>query len=270
MDVDASAERIREALLQKLPDLSKEWTPPPFDIELGRKFVKPMLDEMMCALGSKEASEEYWVRYYELSGIPQDSDIYVLPSSLFADRKKGQGDVDEYEEKRSILEDYLAEALWPMIKAGAKPLGSGARIGRSISRFVTATSTSGWSRFEHLWYWSIGHFFSGWYLFVVRRYLSHRLQIIEGMKKRAKETENRTLQGKMQREIGMHKKMHERESTLLHDAQAFIDCLYWWLNAQEIRLELDEMDKVVQTLGLSLMEERSGRIEWTYKGQGYS
>jgi hypothetical protein len=103
----------------------------------------------------KTKSNEHWKRYYEMRGIPANSDEYALPSSMIADSQHGRK--EEYEHKAAILDSQLSEAVWPLIKQGKRPLRLRVRN--------LAAKTLGADIFhqeEDLWYWAISYIFSGW------------------------------------------------------------------------------------------------------------
>lgn len=256
-----TSNQIREAFLQELPDLSKEWKSPSSPMKLDMNFVKHMFDEVMSAELGKERSDEYWVRYYRLRGVPRGSDKYILPSSLpieWKERHRTALHGEGYFEKRNIMDDHLAGAIWPLIKAGRKPLSL------HVRRFVTnildeSSKLYRWQ--EILWYWAIKNVFVDWYLFVIDRYLNNRQQLIEDMRKRREEMEDEDMSDEIYHNIAMEEKIYDREfSVLYNDAQLEIDSLHWWLSTQEIWLEPDEIKKVVEELGIYMSGGRWVKI----------
>ncbi len=232
--------KLREEFLPELPDLSKGWKTPSFPVNVDMNFAKHMSDELHR--GDLSSSNPYWVRYYQLSGIPPDSNEYILPLSLPHELQWSE----LYQQREKILEDHSAGVIWSMIRAGRKPLSL--RV-RRFATWLLGRYSNVYHTEEHLWYWAIHRIFLNWHLFVIDRYLGNRCQVIDDMVKCAKETQDDVMSDEIYDKIDMEERIFRREMRLLHeDAQLKIDCLYWFLTTQEIRLDTYDIERLLERL----------------------
>lgn len=231
-------QKTLEAFRQELPDLSRGWQPPTFAVKLDVKSVQGMNREL---LGMDE-SDDYWTSYYELRGIGTQSKEHVLPSSLRSMQK--QRDSDEYRRRRDILEDHLAQAIWPVIKSMPR---SSLQSPSFASRVLRANQSS-WD--QHLWYWSIGHVFLSWYDYVTNEYLRPRKQSMDSLKQQIEETQDSQMHGDLLRsKLDTERRYWGVEFSTLHGSELKTYSLHWWLAFQGVYLTREELDQVTRTLG---------------------
>ena len=220
-------DEISKDFLLKLPELSQDWESPTFAVNLGWDFISVMYKEIFG-----EPRDIYWSKYYKFRGINPQSTQYVLPTQLNDVEK------EEYKRKRSILDENLVQAVWPMIKSGERPLQSGVR------RFINNMKGSGGtddSDEMHIWYCTIRAMFHDWYSHVYKKYID--------------------------------KYQHSNPDTYIKDTKAFeralstyysdagekqtlptwfnMQCLNWWLSWQQISLKPNEIKELYIQAGLA-------------------
>jgi hypothetical protein len=225
---------ISEGFRESLPVLSVGWIQPQMPVRLSLRFVRKMKEEMESGGG------QHWMRYYQIKGL-----------GPAADQKR----VQEWEQqgkagprpKRSeeLGYQHLAEAMWPIIRSGRKPLEL--RLRRMIAKWVWGTVFLFFSSEEDLWYFALIHVFFDWHGFVIGRYGDDTKRLLQDVKTRAHQLQDPEIRAEICRGIEdqnsweeIQLKIHHRVIRLRYDEQSLRDSMNWWLTAQGIYV--DEYD----------------------------